>query len=94
MVDGHGCEVLDQGSAAPDVEHLGAEADGEDGLAHVVGVLEEKFVDVFSGGVGGIGLGVGFRSELLRVDVGSAAGKEDTLAGSDELRGFRRLLIQ
>ena len=49
VIDGQEAEVLDEGSAAPDVEDLDAEADGEDGLVEVVGVLEEEFVDVFAG---------------------------------------------
>jgi hypothetical protein len=79
--------VLKQGSAAPDVEHLGAEADGEDGLAEVVSVLEEELVDVFAGGVGGVALLDGLLAVLLGVDVGGAAGEEDAVAGGDELGG-------
>jgi hypothetical protein len=94
VVDRHGREVLDQGAAAPDVEHLGSETDGEDRFAHVVGVLEEEFVDVLAGQVGGIGFGLGFGAVFLRVYVGSGAGEEDSLAVGDELGCFRRLLIQ
>ena len=90
VVDGHGGEVLKQGSAAPDVEHLGAEADGEDGLAEVVSVLEEELVDVFAGGVGGVALLDGLLAVLLRVDVGSRTGQEDALAVGDELGRGRR----
>ena len=67
---------------------MGAEADGEDGLVEVVGVLEEEFVDVFAGGVGGIALGDGVVAVLLRVDVGGAAGEQDGLAGVDEVGGL------
>ena len=45
-------DVLDQRSVAPDVERLGAVADGEDGLAHVVRVLQEKLVDVVARRIG------------------------------------------
>jgi len=84
VVDGHGHEVLDQRSTAPDIEHLRAEADGEDGLMQVVRVLQEELVDVFPGGVGGIGFGLGELAVLLRVDVGGRAGEQDGLAGGDE----------
>jgi hypothetical protein len=85
VVDGHGGEVLDEGSSAPDVEGLHAEADGEDGLVEVVGVLNEKLVDVFAGVVGGGALGDGVLPVLVGVDVGGAAGKEDGLAGVNEI---------
>ena len=75
VVDGDGGEVLEEGAAAPDVEGLEAEADGEDGLVEVVGVLEEEFVDVFAGGVGGGALGDGVVAVFLRVDVGGGAGE-------------------
>jgi len=87
VIDGHGHEVLDDGAAAPDVEHLGAEADGEDGFAHVVGVLEEELVDVFAGLVGGRTLFDWLLAVFLRVDVGGAAGQEDALAVGDEAGG-------
>ena len=88
VVDGQGAEVLDEGSAAPDVEGLGAEADGEEGFVEVVGVLDEEFVDVLAGGVGGGALGDGVLAVLVRVDVGCAAGEEDALAGVDEVGGL------
>jgi hypothetical protein len=67
---------------------LGAEADSQDGLVEVVGVLEEELVDVFAGGVGGFALGDGVVAVLLRVDVGGGAGEEDGLAGVDEVGGL------
>ena len=85
---GMGCEVLDEGSAAPDVEGLGAEADGEEGFVEVVGVLDEEFVYVFAGGVGWGALGDGVLAVFVGVDVGSAAGEEDGLAGVDEVGGL------
>jgi len=88
VVDGHGGEVLDEGSAAPDVEGLQAEADGEDGLVEVMGVLNEELVYIFAGGVGGAALGDGVLAVLLGVDVGGAAGEEDGLAGVDEVGCF------
>jgi hypothetical protein len=81
----HGSEVLDEGSAAPDVEGLEAEADGKNGLVEVVGILDEEFVDVFPGWIGGIALGDGILTVLVGVDVGGATGKEDGLAGVDEV---------
>ncbi len=88
MVHGHGGEVLDKGSSAPDIEGLDTEADGEDGLVEVMGVLDEEFVDVFAGGIGGGALGDGFLAVLVGVDVGGAAGEEDGLAGVDEVCGL------
>ena len=85
VVDGHGGEVLDEGSAAPDVERLHAEADAEQRLAQVMGVLEEQLVDGLAAGVGGGGLGFGVLAVLLRVDVGAAAGEQDALAAVDEV---------
>ena len=65
VIDWHGGEVLDEGSAAPDVEGLDAEADGEDGLVEVVGVLDEELIYIFAGGVGGVALGDGVVAVLL-----------------------------
>ena len=59
VVHGHGSEVLDEGSAAPDVERLHAEADGEQGFMQVVGVLEEQFVDGLAAGSAGADSGSG-----------------------------------
>jgi hypothetical protein len=88
VVDRHGDEVLDEGSAAPDVEGLGAETDGKDGFAEVVGVLDQEFVYVFAGGVGGAGLGGGVLAVFLGVYVGGAAGEKDGVAGVDEVGGL------
>jgi len=85
VVDGHRGQVLDEGSAAPDVEGLDAEADGKDRLVEVVGVLDEELVYVFAGVVGGGTLGDGVLAVLVGVDVGGAAGEEDRLAGVDEI---------
>src|SRR6266851_228845 len=81
----HWHEMLDQGSSAPDVEGLDSEADGEDGFVEVVGVLNEEFVHILPGGVGGGALGDGILAVLVGVDVGGAAGEEDGLAGVDEV---------
>ena len=88
MVDRHRNEVLDEGSATPDIEGLGAEANGQDGFVEVVGVLNEEFVDVFAGGVGGAGLGGWVLAVFLGVYVGGAPGEEDGVAGVDEVGGF------
>jgi hypothetical protein len=53
---GWGCPG--SGAAAPDVEGLGALADGEDGLVEVEGVLDEELVDGGAGGVGVAALGM------------------------------------
>jgi hypothetical protein len=85
VVDGKDAEVLNEGAAAPDVEDLDAEADGEDGLVEVVRVLKEELIDVFARVVGGGGLGVGVLAILVGVDIGWTAGEEHGLAGVDEL---------
>jgi len=85
VVDREDVEVLDESAAAPDVEGLEAEADGKDRFVEIVGVLNEKFVDIFPGGVGGAALGDGVLAVFLGVDVGGAAGEEDGLAGVDEV---------
>jgi hypothetical protein len=94
VVHGHWHEVLDQGATAPDVEHLGPEADGEDGFAHIVGVLEEELIYILAGGVGRAAFGIGLLAVFLRVHVGGGAGKEDALAVGYELGCSCRLLIQ
>ncbi len=80
--------MLDEGSAAPDVERLGAKADGEEGFVEVVGVLDKEFVYIFSGWIGCGALGDALLAVLVGVDVGSAAGEEDALAGVDEVGGL------
>lgn len=87
VIDRHRRKMLDQRTTAPDVERLRAEADGEDGLVQVVGVLEEKLVDVLAGGVGGVRLGHGLLPVLVGIGVGGAAGQKDGLAGVDEVGG-------
>src|ERR1035437_2151484 len=94
VVYGHRGEILQQGSAAPDVQHLGSEADGEDGFAHVVGILEEQFVDVLAREVGWRALFDGLLAILLGIDVGAAARQESSLAVGDELCGSRGRLPQ
>ena len=86
--------MLDEGSAAPDVERLDAEADGEQGFMQIVGVLEEELVDGLAAGVGGGGFGFEVLAVLLRVDVGSAAGEQDALAAIDEVGDSRLREIQ
>ena len=72
---GIGVEVLHQRAAAPHVQHLDAEADGEDRLAHVVRVLQQQLVDVLAGEVGGIALRLGLLAILLRIHIGGTAGQ-------------------
>ncbi len=87
-----GGNVLEEGAAAPDVEGLGSVADAEDGFVEVEGVLEEKLVDGFAGGVGGSALGEAVLRVFLGLDVGTAAGEEDAVDGGedfgDALGGF------
>jgi hypothetical protein len=84
--------VLNEGAAAPDVEGLGALADGEDGFVEIEGVLDEELVYGGAVGVGAFALGDGGLAVFLGVDVGGAAGEEDSVAGGEDfghaLRGF------
>ena len=88
VVDWHGDQVLDESSAAPDVEGLGAETDGEDRLIEVVGVLDEEFVYIFTGRVGGAALGEWVLAVFLRVYISRATGEQDGMAGVDEVGGL------
>ncbi len=84
MIDRDGREVLDEGSAAVDVQDLGAETDGEDGLLVEEGVLEEEGVDGLAGGVGVGAFGDAVVAVVCGIDVGWAAGEEDGLASAHE----------
>ncbi len=75
MIYGEDGEILHECAAAPYVEDLDAEADGEDGLVEVVCILEEELIDVFAGRVGGGALGNWVLAVLLGIDVGGAAGR-------------------
>jgi hypothetical protein len=85
VVDGEDTEVLNESTAAPDVENLDAEADGEDGLVEIVGVLEEELIDVLARVVRGGGFGDGFVAVFVGIDVGGATGEENGLAGVNEI---------
>jgi len=85
VIDGENAEVLHERAAAPDVEHLDAEADGEDGLVEIVRVLKEELVDVFAREIGWCGLGYGVLAVFLGIDIGGGAGEKDGLAGVDEI---------
>jgi hypothetical protein len=89
VVYGKDCEILHQGPPAPHIEELEAEADGEDGFIEVVGVLDEEFVDILPGVVGWRALGDCVLCVLLRIDIGGAAGEQDSLAGIDEVGDLR-----
>jgi len=83
-----GFDVLDEGSATPDIERLRAVTDGEDGLAHVVRVLKKKLVDVVTRGIRRSGLGMRRLAVLLRINVGGRAGEENAITGLGKLRRF------
>lgn len=85
MIYGENGEVLQEGAAAPDVEDLDAEADGEDGFVEGMGVLEEELVYIFAGWISRGGRGIGVVAVLLGVYVGGGAGEENGLAGVDEV---------
>jgi hypothetical protein len=85
MIDWEDAQILDQGSSAPDIEELEAEADGQDGLVEIVGVLDEKLIYVFPGVIGRSAFRDGLLAVFMGVDVGWASGKEGGLAGVDEV---------
>ena len=97
VIDGcveDGGDVLNEGAVAPDVEGLGAVADGEDRLVQVEGVLQQQFVDGGAGGVGGAAGGDGFFTEALRVNVVEAAGEQHALRGREQARDAILPLVQ
>ena len=85
VVYGKAGEVLDQGAAAPDVQDLDAEADGEDRFVEVVGILEEELIDIFARRIGGGALGDGVLAVFVGVDVGGTAWQQNGLAGVDQV---------
>src|SRR5277367_5917652 len=78
-------EILNESAAAPHIEELNAEADGEDWLVEVVGVLDEEFVNIFAEAVGWGALGDGLLAVFLWIDVCWTTGEEDSLAGIDKV---------
>ncbi len=83
-----GLDVLDQRAVAPDVQRLRAVADGEDGLAHVVRVLQKQLIDVVARRIGRGGAGMRRLAVLLRIDIGGRAGEQNAVAGFGKLHGF------
>jgi hypothetical protein len=90
MVYGEESQVLDQRAATPDIEELDSEADGEDWLIEVVGVLDEKLIHIFAKAISGGALGDRFLPVLVRVHVGRATGQQHSLAGVDKVGDGRR----
>ena len=80
--------VLDERSGAVNVQALQAVADAEDGLAHVVGVLQQKFVDGVTARVGGRSARRAGCAKLGGVDVGVAAGQEHSVAALNHFHHF------
>jgi hypothetical protein len=83
-------EVLDEGSSTPYVQGLGPEADGEERLVEVMGVLNQELVYVLARRVGGIALRDRVLAVFLRIHVCRGTGKEDSLAGIDQIGCFAR----
>jgi hypothetical protein len=78
-------EVLDQGAAADDVEHLQSPADGEHGLALIEnGPYHGSFDHIVTGMDAIEVFGGGFSSVQRRIDV-SAPVQDDTVATRDEV---------
>ena len=86
--------VLNQRTGAVDVEALQTVADAENGLAHIVGVLQQEFVDGVAARVGGCSVGRARGAELGRVDVGVAAGQKHAIAALDEPHDLGGSLIE
>jgi hypothetical protein len=77
-------EILNERAFAPDVESLGAVADGKDGLVEIERVLEQEFVDGGAGRIGGAAGGDGFFTVTFGVDIEAASGQKHTLRSSEQ----------
>ena len=73
-------DVLQKRSAAEHVQDLQSVADAENGLAPVVGIVQQQFVYGIAPGIGGRGLGIGCGLVLRGVDVGLASGQKYRIA--------------
>ena len=82
-------DVLHECAVAPDVQRLGAVADGEDGLAHTVRVLQKQLIDVVACRIGRGGAGMSGLAVLLRIDIGGRAGEQNAITRFGKLHGFR-----
>lgn len=81
----HRSEMLYESAAAPYVEGLNAEADGEDRFIEVVGVLDKELINILTRRIGRGAFGNGVLPVLLRIYIGGTAGEEDGLAGIDKV---------
>jgi hypothetical protein len=79
-----GLYVLNQGAVAPDIEGLGAVADGEDGLLEVEGVLKQDFIDSGTSWVGWAALRNWIFAKSSWVDIETTAGQQDALNAAKE----------
>jgi hypothetical protein len=75
VIDWKGREILNQGASTPNVQRLRSEADGEEGLVEVVGILDEELVNIFAGRIGRIALRNGVLTVFVRIDIGRRAGE-------------------
>jgi hypothetical protein len=94
MIDRHGGEILNQGSSAPDIQRLGSETDGQEGLIEVMGILDQEFVNVLTRWIGGIALRNRILAVLLWVYIRRRAGKQNPMAGVDEVYCLARCGIE
>src|SRR5271163_2494081 len=85
MVHRENGQILNQRATTPDVEELDAEADSEDRLIEVVGVLDEKLIDIFAKTIGRGALGYRLLAVFVGVHVGRTTREQDPLAGIDEV---------
>src|SRR5690348_9262609 len=91
MADGSVRKMLDERAAAPDIQHLGTEADGKDRLRLLLSGLKQQGVDLLALRVGIGGIGIAGLSEAGGINIGSAAGEENCVAGGGQLGGYGRV---
>ena len=81
-------EILNERAAKPDIHRLESIADTEKRLVEIECVLEEQFVGRFAGWVCRIGA-MGLLAVSGGIDVRTATGQDDALAGSEGGGDFR-----
>ena len=86
--------MLQKRARTINIENLQAIADPEYGLVHVVGVLQEQFVNGIALGIGGDGLGMLLCSEFCGINVGFASRQQYGIAALNQLHNFRWRLVE